>query len=854
MNIEKFFKRVIEVLPDPIFAIDKEGKIILWNSAMESLTRVKREGALGKGDYAHSEIFYGYKRPTLIDLVLKPDEEAEKRYYTGFLRNGEGAVEGETFSSKLDYYDWGKAVPIFNDEGEVEAVVSISRDISENIKFQKQQDILLKRYETLFVNSPDGIACFDKDHTIFDVNESFLRIFGYTREECIGRNLDDLVVPRKLKEKAVQMTEELFVKGIVDFEDVRYTKTGVPIVVNIRAILMKVEDELLGGYGIYTNVTERARYKEDLESTNVELEATIEQLVSNEEELRAQYDEIQEYSEKNEELRQKYEIAIEATGSFIWEINTRKKTIEFSKNFVDLVGYKAIQKESIYEIINEVVHEEDKSFLIHEIDRCIDGTGEEIDTQIRIIDKDDEIHWYMIRGKGIKGKRDRINALHGVMIDITEMKHKEEYIKFLAVYDPLTGLYNRRKLTEILVKELGNDKKGALLLLDIDDFKNINDVLGHVYGDELLKRFAALLKDWAAENTIPFRFGGDEFLILIKEEEPHKIAEHAQNLKNIIRNRIIVDNMENGITVTAGIVQYPGDGTGIDELLSKADIAMYSAKKSGKNRYLFFDEKMKEKFNDKINIENTLRKALRNENFLLLYQPIIETRTGYISSFEALLRIRDNNIPPEEFIPIAEETGLILPIGKWVIEEAVRQISIWAGKGYKPMPVSVNLSPRQFYDVSLVEYISKILEDYGVDPSLLEIEITENIFAEKKHEIINILNRLKALGVIISLDDFGTGYSSLNYLTFMPIDKIKLDKSLKDKFIELESIKIMGRLIALIHGLNMKVVTEGVEEIEEFKRMKRAGSDYLQGYLFSKPIKQEEVEKIFNKNYMDLLS
>lgn len=184
MNKERFFENVIEMLPDPIFAIDKGGKIILWNSTMEGLTKVKKEEVLGKGDYTHSEIFYGYKRPTLIDLVLKPDEEAEKRYYTSFVRNEEGAVEGETYSSKLDYYDWGKAVPIFNDEGEIESVVSISRDISEITKFQKQQDILLKRYETLFVNSPDAIACFDKDHSIFDVNESFLEVFGYTREEC----------------------------------------------------------------------------------------------------------------------------------------------------------------------------------------------------------------------------------------------------------------------------------------------------------------------------------------------------------------------------------------------------------------------------------------------------------------------------------------------------------------------------------------------------------------------------------------------------------------------------------------------------------------------------------------------
>lgn len=851
MDKEKFLELVIELLPDPIFAIDKDGKIILWNRALENLTKVKKEEVLGKGNFTHSEIFYGYKRPTLADLVLKPDEEVERKSYTNFKRYADGSVEGETYSAKLDYYNWAKAVPIYNENGDIEVVVSISRDISENIKYQKQRDILLKRYETLFVNSPDGIACFNKEHIIFDVNESFLKIFGYTREECIGKNLDDLVVPKRLREEAVQKTNELFEKGIVDTEAIRYTKTGDPIVVNIRATLMKIDDEILGGYGIYTDVTEKVKYKEELESTNMELEATIEQLMSNEEELRAQYDEIQKYSEMNEELKQKYEIAIEATDCFIWEIIINKGIMNFSKNFADLVGVDIIRKENPYEIIEEIVHEEDRDKLINELTKYKSGLTDEIETQIRIIDKNKKIHWYLARGKGIKNREGEITTLHGVLIDITKIKQQEEFIKYLAEHDSLTGLYNRRKFREILDNELANNRKGALFLLDIDDFKNINDILGHVYGDELLKRFAKVLKDMVNENIIAFRFGGDEFLILLKEEELKHIVSFADKVLNAFKERIVVDYLESNLTVSMGIVRFPYDGNTIDELLIKADIAMYNAKKAGKNRYFLFDKQMKLNFNYKINIENMLRKALKNEAFLLLYQPIVETNTGKVSSLEALLRLRDNNIGPEKFIPIAEETGLILPIGKWVIKEVVKQISIWAKGGCSCLPVAINLSPRQFYDAALIDYMKKVLDEYRVDPSLLEIEITENVFAEKRHETINILNRLKNLGVKISLDDFGTGYSSLNYLTYMPIDKIKLDKKLKDRFIE--DTKIMDSLIVLLHGLNMKVVTEGVEEIEDYRRMKKAGSDYVQGYLFSKPVKQEEVEKIVNMNYGEIL-
>jgi len=851
MDKEKFLELVIELLPDPIFAIDKDGKIVLWNRALENLTKVKKEEVLGKGNFTHSEIFYGYKRPTLADLVFTPNEEVERKNYTNFKRYADGAVEGETYSPKLGYYDWAKAVPIYNENGDIEVVVSISRDISENIKYQKQRDILLKRYETLFVNSPDGIACFNKEHIIFDVNESFLKIFGYTREECIGKNLDDLVVPKRLREEAVQETNELFEKGIVDTEAIRYTKTGDPIVVNIRATLMKIDNEILGGYGIYTDVTEKVKYKEELESINMELEATIEQLMSNEEELRAQYDEIQKYSEMNEELKQKYEIAIEATDCFIWEIIINKGMMNFSKNFADLVGVDIIRKENPYEIIEEIVHEEDRDKLINELTKYKSGLTDEIETQIRIIDKNKKIHWYLARGKGIKNREGEITTLHGVLIDITKIKQQEEFIKYLAEHDSLTGLYNRRKFREILDNELANNRKGALFLLDIDDFKNINDILGHVYGDELLKRFAKVLKDMVNENIIAFRFGGDEFLILLKEEELKHIVSFADKVLNAFKERIVVDYLESNLTVSMGIVRFPYDGNTIDELMIKADIAMYNAKKAGKNRYFLFDKQMKLNFNYKINIENMLRKALKNEAFLLLYQPIVETNTGKVSSLEALLRLRDNNIGPEKFIPIAEETGLILPIGKWVIKEVVKQISIWAKGGCSCLPVAINLSPRQFYDAALIDYMKKVLDEYRVDPSLLEIEITENVFAEKRHETINILNRLKNLGVKISLDDFGTGYSSLNYLTYMPIDKIKLDKKLKDRFIE--DTKIMDSLIVLLHGLNMKVVTEGVEEIEDYRRMKKAGSDYVQGYLFSKPVKQEEVEKIVNMNYGEIL-
>ncbi len=602
METAIFYKNIIEMLPDPVFAIDREGKVIVWNNAMESLTNVKREDIVGKSDYAHSMVFYGYKRQTLAELVFQPDKETEKYYYR-FQRNEDGSVEGETYSTKMDYYDWGKAVPILGENGEVVAALSISRDITSIKKFEKQQGILLKRFETLFANSPDGIVCLDKNHLIIEVNDSFLSIFGYRREECLGRSPDDLVMPKGQKQAAVNVTNNLFKTGMVDLEDIRYTKNGDPVFVNIRGILMEVNKEIIGGYGIYTDITEKQMYKrqleesnEELEATNEELEATVEQLMSGEEELRAQYDEIQEYSKKNDELRQKYEFAIEATNSFIWQIDIQKQSVEFSENFLDLVGMDTARKGYIYDVVNTVVHEEDRSIFLNELNKYIKNPKGSVEAQIRILSKEGSIRWYLIRGKGFSLKSKKIDTLYGVLIDITEIKQKEEHIEFLSVHDPLTRLYNRRKLSEILTLEMRNNERGSLILLDLDDFKNVNDVLGHVYGDEVLKKIAQFIRDISPENAMAFRFGGDEFLILLKEGSLRKIRDFAKKLKNTINEKIILNGLENNITATMGIVRYPTDGAHIDVLLTKADIAMYNAKSAGKNKYLFYEKAMEERF------------------------------------------------------------------------------------------------------------------------------------------------------------------------------------------------------------------------------------------------------------------
>lgn len=590
--------------------------------------------------------------------------------------------------------------------------------------------------------------------------------------------------------------------------------------------------------------------QKELHNANEELEAVIGQLSASEEELHAQYDEIQDYALKMKELKEKYTLAIEATDSIIWEINLKDKTIAFSENFSRIVN-NCLSKVTVREFIEENILQEDqeqmfKSLLEHRVQE-----NNVVQAQFQLIDKHGKLRWYLMRGKEFLNLLEDQLYLTGVLVDISEYKKQEAYIQFLADHDNLTELYNKRKFLEKLNMDLKANKKGAILLLDIDNFKNINDALGHVYGDKVLKNVATLLKNIVGSKSAVYRFGGDEFLIrLVGQTEINDIENLILKISERLKQTTKVEEISNHLTMSIGIAFYFGSSDSVDELLIKADMAMYSAKRAGKNQYRVFNESMNKLFREKIEIEKILRQALDRQEFQILYQPVIEAVTGEVAYFEALLRINDKNISPNIFIPIAEETGLIVPIGKLVIDEVLRQLRSWLDRGYKPKPVAINLSPRQIAEPFLVEFIEAQLDKYSIKHELLEIEITENVLLENREETMVIMEKIQALGISIALDDFGTGFSSLNYLTFIPVNKIKLDKSLKDKFISLENIQVMDSIIALVHGLQLRVVIEGVEDISELAKLKRAGSDYMQGFLFSKPVSGNLAEKLFEKNYL----
>jgi polar amino acid transport system substrate-binding protein len=437
--------------------------------------------------------------------------------------------------------------------------------------------------------------------------------------------------------------------------------------------------------------------------------------------------------------------------------------------------------------------------------------------------------------------------------DITEIKKKEEILYNMEYYDPLTGLPNRSLFTDRLNMALAQSKRNnemcALIILDLDNFKAINDTLGHSVGDMLLKQVAEKIKGYLREVDTVARIGGDEFIIIQPQiKEISDATRAADRILKKFQKPWILEGKEYYITASMGIGIYPNDGEDQQTIFKNADTALYRAKELGRNNYQLYTESMNQKVLQRLDIENSLRRAIEREEFVLFYQPQIDIKTGKIVGFEALLRWYHPGyglVPPMEFIPIAEDSGLIVAIGEWVLKTACRQNKKWIDSGLEPRLISVNLSARQFQRNDVVEVIDKIRSDSGLEPELLELEITESTAMQDLSFTIDVLNQLRKKGIRVSLDDFGTGYSSLNYLRQLPIDTLKIDKSfVRDITANSKEEAIAKTVISLAHKLDLTVVAEGVETKEQFLFLKKERCDKVQGYLFSKPLPAEEIEKM----------
>ncbi len=428
-------------------------------------------------------------------------------------------------------------------------------------------------------------------------------------------------------------------------------------------------------------------------------------------------------------------------------------------------------------------------------------------------------------------------------------RQAEERVRHLAHYDELTGLPNRsmfnQRLAHALAQARRNDKPLAILFIDLDRFKNINDTLGHDAGDRVLKEVAERLRGCLRESDTAGRLGGDEFVVLIEElSQPVYVAGVAQKILTAVTKPLILDAQEFHLTASIGISTYPDDSKDMQSLLKNADIAMYRAKEQGRNNYQFYSAQMNVHTLERLALESNLRRALERDEFLLHYQPKVDIGSGRITGMEALVRWQQPTkplIPPAQFIALAEETGLIVPIGEWVLKTACAQNKSWQEHGLPPLRVAVNLSARQFGHETLLQDVARVLNETGLDPTALEFEITESMVMHNPEHAVKLLTKLKAMGIRLSIDDFGTGYSSLNYLKRFPIDSVKIDRSfIQDLPGDGDDAAITRAIIAMAHSLRLKVIAEGVETEEQLSFLRNHGCDEMQGNYFSKPLPENE--------------
>lgn len=712
----------------------------------------------------------------------------------------------------------------------------------------------LSEVNTIITTLEDAIICSKLDGTIIRWNEGARGIYGYTKEEAIGRNISIIS-----KEKYVEEIEWLSRKiksgkVIKGYETERYRKDNKKI--NVSLTLSPIKDNegnVLYIAGIDRDITEIVNQRSILKRNYDELSTVYNQLSVKEEELRYQIHELKDSEIALKTSEERFKLALDGANDAIWELDLVEDSLFISDKWEGISGNKFTNQTNSVKYMYRYVHPDDVRRVVKDLKDHILGKKDTYESEFRIKTSDGSYKWVNNRGKVLKDSSGVSLKVAGSITDIDEKRKYQEKIKFLAYYDTLTSLPNRfflrEELDKIIEESNRDNKRFALISIDIDNFKMINDILSHDFGDEVIKNVSYIIKQRIPEGSIMSRTGGDEFIVLIKDVTSIKsVTDICDGLLKTFKEAIEIRETRVYTGISLGICMYPHHATTSKDLFTNSDAALYESKKNGRNQSTMFNTKMSKEAIRRGEIERQLRGALDKDEFMVYYQPQLDIKTRKIDGYEALIRWHNEElgwVSPGEFIPVAEEAGLISLIGQWVIKEVCRQIRCWKDKNLKISTIAINISSIQFHDNEFIENILHTLEQGDLSPSDLEIEITESVLMNFYEKNISLLNTLKNLNFSLALDDFGTGYSSLSYLSVMPINKLKIDKSFIDFIENSEKDKsIVEGIIKLSHNMGIKVVAEGVEEDNQLKLLEEMNCDKIQGYLFSKPLSSEDTEKL----------
>ena len=598
--------------------------------------------------------------------------------------------------------------------------------------------------------------------------------------------------------------------------------------------------EILG-----VDITERARKEIELRESHEELTAVYEELAASEGELKSQLDELIRQKIMLQDLDSRYNLVVEASNIGIWDWDVVENETYYSDKWVEMFGFDMDDGYSAADTWQNYIVPEDRVKLLKSYNDHIVNMTSYYECDFRYV-KDGRMKWIYAVGKGLWDSDGKLVRMAGAHTDITSKKESEGKIIRLAYCDSLTGLPNRSRLIETFQEILnGNPKNMALVFMDLDDFKLVNDSYGHSIGDRILIEVAGRLQGILEDNMILSRLGGDEYAILIRDYESKDcISAFVEEMMRLVDGVIALNDYHINLSTSVGIATYPEDAKDFDELFKNADTAMYKAKER-RNKYVFYHKDMNDAIIERLNLTNYLRGALENDEFIVYYQPQYRVRDRKVIGFEALLRWNSPKlgmVSPVRFIPVAEESKLINPIGEYVLRTALSFLKRVNCMGYGQFLMCINISIIQLMQKDFIGKVLKLLEEYDIPSEFLELEITESVLMESIASVIHNIILLRKAGVKIALDDFGTGYSSLNYLTQLPINTLKIDKSFIDNIGHVkEKSLLISTIVDIGRKLGLSIVAEGVEMQEQLDYLTRRRCDRVQGFLLSKPLPENEI-------------
>jgi diguanylate cyclase (GGDEF)-like protein/PAS domain S-box-containing protein len=678
-----------------------------------------------------------------------------------------------------------------------------------------------EQYQALFQNSPvPTFVCDTRKWRFIEANEAASREYGYTREELLKLTLPELGVP----EDAQRLTQTLLGLGPTSGEIGSWRQS--------RKDGTQVEVEMVSFRMQFARQQARVVMARDVTLRRQTHEAMWRDL-------------------------ERFSFAAKATNDATLDWDLTSDELWRSDNYVQVVGGGVAGGAGNMASWFESVHPDDRARVQEQLLATISSDASQWSDEFRVMQGTEKIAHVFARGHVVRAEDGAARRVTLVLQDITERKEQEERIRFLADHDELTELPNRSLFRQALNKALQRAERSgkmlSVLFFDLDRFKNINDSLGHDAGDEVLRAVAERLTGCVRKVDLVARFGGDEFAVLTEgltaEDQASTVA---RKILETLSKPLILAGRQYRPAASIGISTYPTDGRDAQSLLKNADIAMYRAKEEGRGTFQFYSEQLNTHSVQRLEFESNLSNALNNREFVLYYQPKVDLATGQVAGLEALIRWVSPQlgfVPPGDFISIAEETGLIVPMGRWVAQTACVQNRAWQKGGLPPLRIAINISARQISDKGLVGFLSETLKATGLGVESLELEITESAVMSNQDHAEKVLNELKALGFHLTMDDFGTGYSSLAYLKRFPFDSVKIDQSFVRGIPESKDDEaIVEAIIAMAHSLQLKVVAEGVETKEQYEFMRSRGCEMIQGYYFSKPIPASEIVMLLYKS------